>query len=245
MEIENLTAGYTKLLTTEESQLSLDELTGEQIIQLLTLELNQISYSSLFELIKQRDDLLKVIIARYAIKCKEDNLPFLLTIEKAQRKVSITVNNRRKKFVRRAWKSEPLFALEVIKVKYPDYTESMLLNDLKLNKPYKRREKFVKRPSHFGLRISQIKKLKGLLKVTDPTSREYNKYCNQIVGYMTGLKLKTPIILRVKYNGEIYEYEFPWYTWEFKIKSFIALSKTVNSVEELNEKWNATKHAGR
>jgi hypothetical protein len=245
MEIENLSAGNTKLLTNEESKLNLDKLTGEQIIQLFTLNLNQISYSSLFELINQRDNLLKVIIARHAIKCKQDKLPFLLTIDKAQRKVSITVNNRRKKFVRRVWKSEPLFALEVIKVKYPEYTESMLLDDLKLNKSYKRREKFVKRPSHFGLRISQIEKLKGLLKVTDPTSREYNKYCNQIVGYMTGMKLKTPIILPVKYHGEIYEYEFPWYTWEFKIKSFIALSKTVNSVEELDEKWNATKHAGR
>jgi len=218
---------------------------AETLIRLFTTALEKFSYPELFEVLASPGAPLISIIIRTAIKSKQQAKPFRLSLEQAERRTVAVENNRRKKFASRAWKTQPLFALEVIRQKYPDYTEQMLTADLILVKRKKKREKFIKRTSEFGLRICQIRKLSGMLKLSDPESPEYYKCCNQIAGYMQGLKNRSPISLQVNYSGESLQYDFPWNSRESDIKAFIAITKKVGSFKELDEQWSSYHSSGK
>jgi len=196
------------------------------------------SYSILFKGLENSNTIINEVIFRNAILCKQDNQIFDLSNKVAQRKADNIALNRRKKFVRRTWKKTPLFAISLIRKRYKDYTEDLLIKDLTINKKNRKKEKFKRRPSSFGLRISQIQKLSSSLKFSDLTESERNTICNKIAGFANGLKLKKPICLTVRYNGETLEYKFLWNETEFKIKSFVALTKTCSSFEELDKSWN-------
>jgi len=232
------------LLSNENSDNPLLQLIPADLIALLAKDLLVIPYEQLFNAFKHSEALLCQTIFRLAIHRKNAGLPFDISLGFAQHKCRIIETNRRKKFVRRAVKSAPLFALSLIRERYPDYVESMIAADLKLSKGYKRREKFVKRPSDMGLRICQIQKLSWKLRYTDPQSKEYNRYCNQIAGYMNGLKTKSPIIIEVNYNKVKMEYTFPWNATENKIKSFVALANKLTSFEELNQELDQQNRYG-
>lgn len=220
------------------------QLIPADLISLFAKDLLNIPYGQLFNALKQCETVLCQTIFRLAIQRKNAGLPFDVSLGFAQRRCRIIETNRRKKFVRRTVKSAPLFALSLIRERYPDYVESMIRTDLKLSKRYKRREKFVKRPSDMGLRICQIQKLSWRLQYTDPQSKEYNRYCNQIAGYMNGLKTKSPIIIEVKYNNIKMDYFFPWNATENKIKSFVAMANKLTSFDELNQHLNLQNRYG-
>ncbi|TCC98801.1 hypothetical protein [Pedobacter hiemivivus] len=232
-------------IQTENQHESLLSYPAETLIQLFTATLEKFSYPELFAVLVSPETPLISTIIRTAIKSKQNAEPFRLSLEQAERRTVILLNNRRKKFARRTWKTQPLFALEVIRQKYPHYTEEILTADLILVKPRKRREKFVKRTSEFGLRICQIRKLSGIMKLSDPESPKYYKCCNQIAGYMQGLKNRSPISLQVNYSGESFQYDFPWNSRESDIKAFIAITKKVGSFKELDEQWSSYHSSGK
>ena len=211
------------------------DMSPEALLPFLSENLSGLAFSRLFGAFKTHHLILGQTILRMAIHCKERGISFNVSLEAAKRRCFAIENNRRRKFVRRMVKAAPLFALQLIRERYPNYKESEMATDLKLAKNYKKHEKFVKRPSQMGLRISQICKLGNELRFTDPSSAEYNRYCNLIAGYHNGLKNKLPIQLTVSYAGIFHVYTFPWNDTELRIKAFVALTKRVNSFDELDK----------
>lgn len=242
---EVLQTTFTQHMTMQEAPKNpLLQVNPADLISLLAKDLFKIPYKQLFNALKFSETVLCQTIFRMAIQQKNAGLPFDITLGFAQRRCRIIETNRRKKFVRRTVKSAPLFALSLIRERYPDYVESMIAADLKLGKGYKRRDKLVKRPSDMGLRICQIRKLNSKLGYADPESKEYNTYCNQIAGYMNGLKTKSPIIIEVKYNKIKMEYAFAWNATESKVKSFVALANKLTSFEDLDQELSKQNRYG-
>lgn len=220
------------------------EMAAPELLQYLTNNLNTVSYTDLFNGLATESSLIYSVIFREAIRSKDKKQSFSLTVEKAERKAISMANNRRKRFVRRIYKKHPLFALEFIRERYPFYTNHDLDIDLKVKVSRVKKIKKTKFTSQFGLRASQIFKLSTKLKFKDLSEKERHKICNQIVGYQNGLKLKTPILLGVKYNSEVREYNFPWNETESKIKQFVMISKRCVSFEELDKAWSRASYAG-
>ncbi|PYF68417.1 hypothetical protein [Pedobacter nutrimenti] len=210
-------------------------LSPNDLITFLKSNFNILTYPTLFKGLENSNTIVNQVIFRAAINCKQENKEFIISAEFAYKKANGIALNRRKRFVRRIWKKTPLFAMSFIKERYKDYTEDQLLSDLLINKKYKKRPKFKKRPSSFGLRVSQIQKLAGLLRFSDVLEVERNTICNKIVGYENSLKHKLPILLTVRYDNETMVYQFPWNETETKIKTFVSLTKKFSSFKELDE----------
>lgn len=83
----------------------------------------------MFTALKAVESDLYLLILRSAIHRKDMGIPFDITLDFAIRKCHILQKVRRKKFVRRKVKSEPLFELSLIKERYPEVM--MILNLLK------------------------------------------------------------------------------------------------------------------
>eukprot|EP01012_Entosiphon_sulcatum_P015538 TRINITY_DN20491_c0_g1_i1.p1 TRINITY_DN20491_c0_g1~~TRINITY_DN20491_c0_g1_i1.p1 ORF type:complete len:237 (-),score=29.62 TRINITY_DN20491_c0_g1_i1:658-1368(-) len=220
------------------SNTGLSSLSSANLITFLSHNFHTITYKSLFNGLETATTVVNQVIYRTAILNKETKSEFFLTIDIAEKKAKTILLNRRKRFVRRVWKKYPLFAIELIKERYFDYTEDLLIPDLTISKRATKKVKFKKNISSFGLRISQIQKLAGLLKFKDTSEQERNTICNKIVGYSNALKLKTPILLTVRYAGEAREYSFKWNETEDKIKTFVALTKTNQSFSALDLDWS-------
>lgn len=209
-----------------------------ELISFFKTDMFGMDYPILFELLSKSESPLLRTLIRRAIKCREQKIPFDGTLEQAERHCRQVLDNSRRKFVRRSYALQPLFALSLIQVRYPDYTADQLLIDLARKAPKKRRrEKFVKRVSEFGFRISMIRYLHGQFRFDDLDPALYHRYCNKIAGYQNGLSLKLPIILPVCYIGECFEYQFPWNETKFRIDSFVALSKKAMSFQQLDALW--------
>jgi len=88
---------------------------AETLIRLFTVTMEKFSYPELFAALAGAGTPLISTIIRAAIKARQNAEPFRLNLEQAERRTMILLNNRRKHFVRRAWKTQPLFALEVIR----------------------------------------------------------------------------------------------------------------------------------
>jgi hypothetical protein len=217
---------------------SSDQLLAGSSAELITFfqeYLGEVPYSLLFELLDKSVTPLVRLIVRRAIKCREKGLPFDYSLAYAERRCLAIATVSRRKFVRRVYAAAPLFALGLIGERYPHYTAAMLAADLVKAKPRKpTREKFIKRPSEMGFRISMIRYLSGQLRFKDLDPALYHRYCNKIAGYQNGLNLRLPIILPVVYHGQMKEYYFPWNETKFHIDAFVALTKRVSSFEALD-----------
>lgn len=213
-------------------------LSSGSLLSYIHANIHTITYKTLFKWLEQATTVVNQVIIRTAISSKDGKKDFVLTIEMAERKAQYIVDNRRKRFVRRVWKKYPLFALQLIKERYVDYSEELLIKDLYVQSKKNKKEKFKKNIASFGLRISQIQKLSWLLKSSDTSEKERNTICNKIAGYMNGLKLKAPIVLTVNYSGILKEYNFKWNDTESRIKTFLQLTKEHKTFEALDSAWN-------
>ena len=222
------------------------ELSPSELVTFFQEQIFGIEYKLLFDLLKCSPSPVVRVLVRMALKCKESAKPFGYSLGYAERRCLVISNVSRRKFVRRVYASAPLFALDLIRERYPDYTAVRLAADLVPSKKRKaRREKFVRRPSEMGFRISMIRWLAAELRFKDLDPALYHRYCNRIAGYQNGLNLRLPVLITVVYSGESQEYGFPWNVTKFRIDSFVALTKRVSSFDKLDAEWASLNRYGR
>jgi hypothetical protein len=149
------------------------------------------------------------------------------------RKVFFAQERSRKNHVRRVFAHNKLFALEEIRGKYPEYTEAMLLEDLKVNKGK------VKRKKHkpvLDLRRCQLMKLAHRLQSGELSEAEYHATCCWMVMLQQAHDLRLPIPLKVTIRKETLVYSFDWRTREGVVKSFVDLANTKGMTHEALQK---------
>jgi len=146
-----------------------------------------------------------------------------IAIESIERKALQSQERTRKNFVRRVFKQNKLFAMEEIKVRYPDYEEWQLLLDLhrKPGKPKKQKNKPV-----LDLRRCQLEKLSEKLKTVIDDEREYHAVCQRMAILAEAHRNRLPIPLTVKLQEEVLVYYFHWKIRETVVKSFVMLANT-------------------
>ena len=105
---------------------------------------------------KKRTVMLILLRELFREKAGDTRRRWELTPENLHRRAQLTEDRRRKNFVRRAYKREPLFALAEIRLRYPGYTEDGITTDLK-QKSIK--SKCAKRKPVTDLRRCQLQKL--------------------------------------------------------------------------------------
>lgn len=156
-----------------------------------------------------------------------------LTAEWIATRLRQSDDRSRRNFVRRAFKTNPLFALVEIRSKYPDYQECQLIGDLKIGKKKQRRKK---RKPILDLRRKQMEKLAFGLRFADPKSKEYHRACTQIALLQEAHNERRPILLRVTFEGQTRGYSFGWQTREEVVKSFASQSNSPGmTFEALNK----------
>jgi len=131
---------------------------------------------------------------------------------------------RRMRMARRLWKQSPLMAFNLLKEKYPDYTQDLFLQDLHIRKA-SRKEKRTKNPLTKYGRHEKIQQLLSLYNQTkDP------KY------YLLAQKLRSiitrPYRLEIKREGKSWEFSFPP---EIPYKQIEQLSKQCQQCDTLDE----------
>ncbi|QEM07893.1 hypothetical protein DIU31_031940 [Mucilaginibacter rubeus] len=144
-----------------------------------------------------------------------------LTEERIKRKVALQQQRKRRNLARRVWQKNKLFALQEIRVKYPDYTEEMLLADLHIKK---KKEKRKKHKPVTDLRGCQLQKLAHRLKYVPLDEKEYHNTCNRIAILQQAHSLRLPVPLVVNLEKETLVYSFPWRIREGVVKDFVALA---------------------
>lgn len=157
-----------------------------------------------------------------------------LTPELIEQKAFHSKERTRKGFVRRVFKQNQLFALQEIQVRYPDYEEWQLMNDLqrKPGKPKKNRQKPV-----LDLRRCQLEKLAAQLKTAADDEKKYHTLCQRMAILAEAHRNRLPIPVTVKLKAETLVYYFNWKTRETVVKSFVMLANTEGmSHEELGRK---------
>jgi hypothetical protein len=199
---------------------TLPQLTSEDLIQEFTSNLCKYSYQDLFNVLKHEISLVVKIIVRAAIRAKENQEPFALTLAKAESRARQTENTRRKNFIRRTFKKWGLFAIQQINVLYPEYTAEMLPADLYI----KRKQVGKKSKVRNDFRGRQLAKYDVAYHSAEPNSKEFNKICERIASLTYADLKRLPINLVVTLNNEKYLYSFPWNTDEYKIKAFHAIA---------------------
>ncbi|MEJ6982435.1 hypothetical protein WG906_18360 [Pedobacter sp. P351] len=203
----------------------------EDLITEFQYNLSKYSYVDLFSLLKDEEtDLIFLTVIRAAIRAKEKKSTFTLTLEAAEKKAAQVRVNRRKRFVRRIYNRTPLFAIQYIRERYPDYRHEDLAFDLLLKK--KPGSSFKSKPSKNDFRSSQLQKLKDLIKYEDPQSLIYHKACTTIALMLQAQKRKECITLTVRLGGELKGYYFKWNTLERVIKSFHAMANQKGMTHE-------------
>lgn len=149
------------------------------------------------------------------------------------RKVFLSQERSRKNYVRRVFAHNPLFALEEILGRYPDYREGQLVEDLKMKKVK------VKRKKHkpvLDLRRCQLLKLAHRLQSGELAERDYYATCCKMVMLQQAHDLRLPIPLTVKLGKETLVYSFDWRTREGVVKSFVSLANTQGMTHEALKK---------
>jgi hypothetical protein len=104
----------------------------------------------------KRSPVLIVLRELYKSLATGESQPLNLTPEQVERKAFHSEMRTRHNFGRRVYRQDGVFALAEIRLKYPDYTETMLQTDLK-TKQQKKRPK--KTQTCFGLQRSRLIKL--------------------------------------------------------------------------------------
>jgi hypothetical protein len=196
-------------------------LTPQDLIDEFSANLKRYSWADLFNVLDHELAPLVRVILRAAIRAKEQNKAFILTIERALKRVNQIENTKRKNTVRRCIRNGGCFAMGEINKIYPDYNSEMLPGDV-LIKCSKR--KAGKKETKYDFRTLQLEKLEELYQTTEVDTIEYNKICERIPSLTYAHKCRKPIVLRVKLTGETYAYPFHWTTPERMIKEFHALA---------------------
>lgn len=156
--------------------------------------------------------------------------------ESINRKVALSQERSRKNFVRRIYHKNKLFALDEIRLRYPHYTNDMLLADLKVKS---RKAKKKKHKPITDLRRCQLEKLAVRLRVGALDEKEYHQTCCRMVMLQNAHDHRLPIPLTVKINGEVLVYSFNWKTREDIVKSFVNLANTKGMTHEtLKKRYN-------
>lgn len=144
--------------------------------------------------------------------------PLTITVEQLQQKEAVSEQRTRRNFVRRVYKQNRLFALEEIRLKYPDYTEPMLQEDLKSKR---KKDAHIRHKPILAYRRCQLIKLAKRLKEENLNETEYQKTCCQMVIMQHAHDLRLPIPKPVTYARHTEVYSFNWKTRESVIKSFV------------------------
>jgi len=153
-----------------------------------------------------------------------------------RRKVELQQQRTRRNFVRRVWQKNKLFAMEEIRLKYPDYTADVLTADLHQKKKTAKRKKL--RPVT-DLRQCQLQKLAHRLKYTQLDEKDYNDTCNRIAILQQAHSLRLPVPLLVNLQKEALVYSFPWKIREGVVKDFVALANKPGMTHQaLQERHN-------
>lgn len=142
---------------------------------------------------------------------------------------------RRRNFVRRIVDRVPLFVMEEIRQRYPDYDDYMLRDDLKTRRKKAIKPKKTKMADDF--RSRQLDKYLELLKQTDPDAPEYNNICIKMALLNDAHNQRKRIEIMVKKEGEGRIHYFMWQTSERSIKEFIILANQKTSTwDDLKKK---------
>ncbi|RYG41397.1 MAG: hypothetical protein EOO01_25245 [Chitinophagaceae bacterium] len=155
--------------------------------------------------------------------------PLTITMEQVERKAANSEIRTRRNLVRRVYRQNKLFALEEIRMKYPAYTEEMLLTDLKVTRQKQRHKK---RKPVLDYRRSQLVKLAQRLQDENLNDKDYQKTCHRIVMLQQAHDLRLSIPKSVTYNQHTEVYSFNWETRESVIKSFVQQANTTGMGHE-------------
>ncbi|MES2274966.1 MAG: hypothetical protein V4592_03010 [Bacteroidota bacterium] len=151
------------------------------------------------------------------------------------RKVEQSQMRTRRNFVRRTYHKNPLFAMQEIGLRYPEYNGAMLLNDLKVKS---RKEKRKKHKPITDLRRCQLEKLSARLRSGALDEQEYHQTCCKMVILQNAHDHRLPIPLLVTLNKQTLVYSFGWRIRENVVKSFVCLANTKGMThEELGKKY--------
>jgi hypothetical protein len=152
-----------------------------------------------------------------------------------QHKVEQSQMRTRRNFVRRTYHKNPLFGMQEIQLRYPDYNEAMLLNDLTVKS---RKEKRKKHKPITDLRRCQLEKLSARLRSGALDEQEYHQTCCKMVMLQNAHDHRLPIPLLVTLNKQTLVYSFGWRIRENVVKSFVGLANTKGMThEELGKKY--------
>ncbi|WP_311947098.1 hypothetical protein [Mucilaginibacter terrae] len=153
-----------------------------------------------------------------------------ITGEVIDRKVWLSEERSRKNFVRRVYTRNKLFALAEIREKYPDYSEVMLMADLKVKKG---KLKAKKHKPVLDLRRCQLEKLAQRLRSGVLDDAAYHATCCKIVMLQQAHDLRLPIPLTVTFSKQSLVYYFNWRTRESVVKAFVELANTKGMTHEV------------
>lgn len=125
--------------------------------------------------------------------------------------------------------------MQEIQLRYPDYIEAMLLNDLAVKS---RKEKRKKHKPITDLRRCQLEKLSARLRSGALDEQEYHQTCCKIVMLQNAHDHRLPIPLTVTLNKQTLVYSFGWRIRENVVKSFVGLANSKGMThEELGKKY--------
>ncbi|GAA3989764.1 hypothetical protein [Mucilaginibacter dorajii] len=162
-----------------------------------------------------------------------------ITPEIIERKAFLSQERTRRNFVRRVYQKNPLFALEEIRIRFPGYTEVMLMTDLAVKKQKKRKKKH--KPV-LDLRRCQLEKLAHRLQSENLIEKDYQSTCCRMVMLQNAHDHRLPIPLMVTLNKETLVYSFHWRTREKVVKSFVELANIKGTThQELGQRYKDIK----
>lgn len=143
---------------------------------------------------------------------------------------------RRMRKARRIFKRQPLFAFEILRQEYPDYTYEKFLDDLRYRKPPK------KRKGKSGLlrygRFDRMEKMKALFAETGKL--EYGLQAQRLRRFMT-----KPYRVQFRIDGEVLEYHFSALIPIERIEKLTMELRGCDSIakaEKVIEYFNASSH---
>lgn len=150
--------------------------------------------------------------------------------------------NRRKRTARRAYKSNPLFAVQIVADKLScEYDMNLLMKDLML-KSIPKTHKPKSKP-RFDFRFIQLKKLSQLI-LSSTNEIEKQRLINRYIPMASADKKRQDIALTVTYLGKSKQFFFHWSTKEQIIKEIALMANKVKSFDEFEiEKNNYLKSA--
>lgn len=138
--------------------------------------------------------------------------------------------NRRKRTARRVYKSNPLFAVQIVADKLScEYDMNLLTSDLILKTSTKRQK--TKSKPRFDFRFMQLKKMSEII-ISSTNEKEKQSLINRYVPMVSADKKRQDIVLTVTYSGKSKQFFFHWSTKEQIIKEIASMANKVNSFEE-------------